>query len=175
MELTFHLVRNYTRTIQLCENSEYILYGEAISALEMSKVDFSHLTHQDQYSLCEELDRTKEVLILYHPEIVASLNTEKEDSPYWGKNYEDAKKVFRREQSKLVVNKDEKRKIKSTVDLKDKKTRDKRYQTAKKLETMGYNKEFATMKLTEMHEKQGTGIYNLKISRLVELFEEFVE
>ena len=163
------------REIELDIDAKYHVYGEDIDAQAVTEMDFEHLNWLDQRIVSQSINLNQEISILFHPEVVSSLETEIENSPYWEKNRFEALAVFRRLQQKTPDAKEDKqkRKMLKEVDLKESKYVQKRFRVVNMLVSRGYERPDAMEYLTAVIEQKGSGVMNLKPAEICDFVDIF--
>jgi hypothetical protein len=160
-------------TVTLDPDLTYQVYGESLSAKSLSKLDFSHLPWLDQITLLQDIEVKQEVIMLYHPIIVASIFKDQETSEYWGKNHFECLTLFKRNALKEKVDRHLERKLSKPVELNNPHIRMTKTRAIDGLEKLGYDRATAKLNMAEFLAEKGNGYLNLKPSELVKHVDEF--
>lgn len=159
--------------VTLLPDLTYEVYGEALTADELLKVDFSHLPWLDQKTLLQDIETKQEVIMLYHPEIVASIFKDHEASEYWGKNHFDCLTLFKRNATKVKVDLTLERKLSMHVETNNPAIKVNKSRAISTLVKLGYTREAAKLNMTDFLAEHGNGYLNLTPSALANYVDEF--
>jgi hypothetical protein len=151
----------------------YQVYGEKISADALSKIDFSHLNWLDQKMLLQDIEIKQEVIMLYHPIIVASIFKDEEASEYWGKNHFECLTLFKRNALKVKVDRTLDRKLSKTVELNNPHIRMTKTRAIDGLVKLGYDRATAKLNMADFLAEKGIKYLNLTPSELVKHVDEY--
>lgn len=160
-------------TVILDPDLTYQVYGKSLSANSLSKVDFSHLPWLDQITLMQEIEMKQEVIMLYHPKIVASIFKDEVASKYWGKNHFECLTLFKRNASKEKVDRTLERKLSKPVEPNSSHIRMTKTRAIDGLVKLGYNRAAAKLHMANFLAEKSNGYLNLTPSELVKYVDEF--
>lgn len=160
-------------TITLNNDLTYTVYGETKTAKEVSQMNFRHLPWLDQKMLLQELELKQEIIMLYHPEIVASIFADHESSEYWGKNHFECLAIFKRTATKVKVDRIEERLLKKPVETNNPATKVKKSTVVTGLVKLGYDRDTAKLCIAEFLAEKGIGYLNLAPAKLIKYVDEF--
>lgn len=152
----------------------YEVYGETLTADELLKVDFSHLPWIDQITLLQDIETKQEVIMLYHPVIVASIFKDHEASEYWGKNHFDCLTIFKRNATNTKVDLILKRKLSKPVETNNPSIKVNKSNAISALVKLGYDRKTAKLHMSEFLAENGIGYLNLTPLELANYVDEFV-
>lgn len=151
----------------------YEVYGETLTADELLKVDFSHLRWLDQVTLLQDIKIRQEVIMLYHPVIVASIFKDHEASEYWGKNHFDCLTLFKRSATKIKVDLSLERKLSIPVETNSPTIKVTKSRAISSLVKLGYTRDAAKLNMADFLAEHGNGYLNLTPSALANYVDEF--
>ena len=160
--------------VTLSPDISYQVYGETMYAIDVIELDLQHLCWLDQKTLLQDIILTEEVSILYHPDVVTSLYSEMEASPYWGKNRYDCLATFKRLQTKVITDDKEERKLMKPVDWKNKTTQSKRGKIVSRMVLLGYDRVYSRDIFKKFLADKGDGYMNLTVNTVANLVDEYV-
>lgn len=158
--------------IELNPDLTYQVYGEPAYIVDIMELDLTHLAWLDQITLLQDLEMYNEISILYHPEIVNSLYTQLDTSPYWGKDKYDALAQYKRSQTKSVTEEKEARKILKPI-VWTPTMSSKRGKVVGYLVRLGYDRPFARDLVKRFLEERGEGYMNLTVNTIGEYIDAY--
>lgn len=160
-------------TVTLDPNITYQVYGATLTAHELFKVNFSHLPWLDQKMLLQDIATKQEVIMLYHPEIVASIFRDEEASEYWGKNHFECLTLYKRNATKVKVDRTVERKLSKPVKPNDPHIRMTKTRAIDALVKLGYDRATAKLNMADFLAEKGNGYLNFTPSELAKHVDEY--
>lgn len=158
--------------VELDTDLTYHVYGEPTAAQQLAGMKFEHLSWLDQLVLVNELQRTNEVSIMFHPEVTRSLISEQEASPYWGKDKFEVEAQFRRTNTKTVTDEKLERKLTKPIEWTPT-MHSKKGKVVGRLVEMGYDRLFTRDIVKEFLEVKGEKYMNLTVNQIADMVDEF--
>ncbi|GAA0290504.1 hypothetical protein GCM10009128_06100 [Psychrosphaera haliotis] len=156
----------------------YRVYGKDILGKDLLNLDFTHVPWLDQIALLNELNMADEVTILYHPEVIHSLHSKFEQSPYWGKDHYEALAIFQKESANNALeSKENARRARAMLqpfDMKTSKARIKKNAVVTRLEKKGYSRDLVKKYANEYLALNGSGLFNLIEGEVVDILDEYI-
>lgn len=171
MQLVMELGRH---KVILDSEVTYMIYGDDCDAQTLMDMDFSHLNWLDERMLAQSITLRREVPILFHPQVVESLENDFENSPYWQKNRYEALAVFRRIMANEENSEDKKikRAMAKPVDVKSGKYAQKKFRVVNLLVDSGYDREDAKNRLNKLIVVKTPGVMNLSPDMICKMIDD---
>ena len=162
-------------TVDIDPLDEYQLFNTDCTGEDILEYDLSYLNQIDCMILYKHITRINNIPYRFHPDIVTSLELDKENSPYYKKTPHEIEILHRKESTRDVTKDKERKLMMNPVNETDQAIRNKKYYTINKLVALGYDRTFAMDKLAEYIKNNTNSIMNLIPTRISQIIDEYIE
>jgi hypothetical protein len=154
---------------------EYFLFNVECTGQDIIEHDLGYLNPIDCMILNKHISRINNIPYRFHPDIVTSLELDKENSPYYKKTPHEIEIIHRKESTRDVTKDKERKQMMNPINETDQSIRNKKYYTINKLVQMGYDRTFAMDKLAEYIDVNTNSVLNLVPTRIAQILDEYIE
>ena len=160
-------------TVTLDADHSFTVYGEVMFAVDLIEQDFGHLSWLDQILVIRDLEMNREISTIFHPEVLESLYTELEASPYYGKDRFEVEAVYRRLNTVKKTEDATERKMLKPVEWTATMV-SKRGKVVGRLVVMGFDRVFARETVKNFLAEKGEGFMNLTVGTIADKVDEYI-
>ena len=160
-------------TVTLDADHSFTVYGEVMFAVDLIEQDFGHLSWLDQILVIRDLEMNREISTIFHPEVLESLYTELEASPYYGKDRFEVEAVYRRLNTVKKTEDATERKMMKPVEWTATMV-SKRGKVVGRLVVMGFDRVFARETVKKFLAEKGEGVMNLTVNTIADKVDEYI-
>jgi len=144
----------------------YVVFGDEVMGQYILDMDFNYIPYAQQILVNALIQRTKEIPITFHPDVVYSLTQDKENSLYYKKTPNEVSALLMKEGTKNITRDKEAVLLRQKQDTSAQAIRNKRSTAVRFAVQLGYDRTFVKTVLATLVEETDTGILSLEPKRI---------